>query len=92
MANKAGADVLLRIHANGSEDPSVSGALALVPSAENAYVGGLSAQSAALAQTILHEYCSATVWTIWAFNITIPWTGINWSEQPVVILEMGFYD
>lgn len=90
MANKAGADVLLRIHANGSEDPSVSGALALVPSAENAYVGGLSAQSTALAQTILHEYCSATGMDNLGIQYNDTMTGINWSEQPVVILEMGF--
>lgn len=90
MANQAGADMLLRIHANGSEDPSASGALALVPSAGNAYVGNLSAQSASLAQTILDAYCRATGMANLGIQYNDTMTGINWSKQPVVILEMGF--
>lgn len=90
MANDAGADILLRIHANGSEDPTVSGALALVPSAENAYVGSLSAESTALAQTILQSYCQATGMKNLGIQQNDNMTGIDWSAQPVVILEMGF--
>ena len=90
MANDAGADILLRIHANGSEDPSASGALALVPSADNAYVGSLSAKSADLAQTILSAYCEATGMKNLGLQYNDTMTGINWSAQPVVILEMGF--
>lgn len=90
MANDAGADILLRIHANGSEDPGASGALALVPSAENAYVGSLSAKSADLAQTILSAYCDATGMKNLGLQYNDTMTGINWSAQPVVILEMGF--
>lgn len=90
MANDAGADILLRIHANGSEDPGASGALALVPSAENAYVGSLSAKSADLARTILSAYCDATGMKNLGLQYNDTMTGINWSAQPVVILEMGF--
>ena len=60
LANEAGADVLLRIHANGSEDPAAAGALALVPSSENVYVGALADESARLAETVLTSYCAAT--------------------------------
>lgn len=90
MANDAGADILLRIHANGSENPEASGALALVPSAENAYVGNLSEQSTNLAQTILQSYCDATGIENLGVQYNDTMTGINWSAQPVVILEMGF--
>lgn len=90
LANDAGADVLLRIHANGSEDPSASGALALVPSAENAYVGAWSAESARLAETVLASYCAATGIDNLGLQYNDTMTGINWSEQPVAILEMGF--
>lgn len=90
MANDAGADILIRIHANGSENPEASGALALVPSAENAYVGNLSEQSTNLAQTILQSYCDATGIENLGVQYNDTMTGINWSAQPVVILEMGF--
>ena len=53
LANEAGADVLLRIHANGSEDPAAAGALALVPSSEYVYGGAVADESARLADTVL---------------------------------------
>ena len=45
MANEAGADVCVRIHANGSESPSSEGALCLVMSQDNPYVGQLYGES-----------------------------------------------
>lgn len=76
------ARILLRIHANGSEYPEASGALALVPSAENTYVGNLSEQSTNLAQTILQSYCDATGIENLGVQYNDTMTGINWSAQP----------
>lgn len=90
LANEAGADVLLRIHANGSEDPAAAGALALVPSSENVYVGALADESDRLAETVLTSYCAATGIENRGLQNNDTMTGINWSEQPVAILEMGF--
>ena len=90
LANEAGADVLLRIHANGSEDPAAAGALALVPSSENVYVGALADESDRLAETVLTSYCAATGIENRGLQNNDTMTGINWSERPVAILEMGF--
>lgn len=60
LANESGADFLIRIHANGSDDTGASGALALAPGADNHYVGHLSEQSMELAGDILNSYCGAT--------------------------------
>ena len=90
VANEAEADLLLRIHANGSEDPNVHGALALVPSPQNPYHGSLSAESERIARTILDVYCRMTGFTNLGIQYNDTMTGINWSERPVVILEMGF--
>ena len=90
VANEAEADLLLRIHANGSEDPNVHGALALVPSPQNPYNGSLSAESERIARTILDVYCRMTGFTNLGIQYNDTMTGINWSERPVVILEMGF--
>lgn len=90
LANRAGADIYVRIHANGVEDPSVRGALALVPSAENPYVGQLAGASDALAQAVLAAYCDATGFSSQGVSVNDTMTGINWSQAPVMILEMGF--
>ena len=90
LANDAGAEFSLRIHANGSEDPSVNGAMALIGSAENPYVGGVYEESYRLAETILNCYCSASGMQNFGIRCNDTMTGINWSQIPVVILEMGF--
>lgn len=90
LANDAGADISIRIHANGSEDASTNGALALVGSADNPYVGVLYDASYRLADTILDEYCEETGMKNLGIQENDTMTGINFSEIPVMILEMGF--
>lgn len=65
------ARILLRIHTNGSEYPEASGVLALVPSAENTYVGNLSEQSTNLAQTILQSLAddAAQIGGVWVVAV-----------------------
>lgn len=90
LANESGADFLIRIHANGSEDLSASGALAMAPGADNLYVGNLSEQSTELAWDILNAYCGTTERGNLGVLSENSMTGINWSQIPVMILEMGF--
>lgn len=90
IASEAEADITVRIHANGSEDSSVSGALTMIPSQANLYVGYLYEDSYRLAQCILESYCEATGLLNDGVMETDSMTGINWSTMPVTILEMGF--
>lgn len=90
LANESGANFLIRIHANGSDDPSSSGALAMAPGAENPYVGHLSDQSMELAWDVLNSYCDAAEMGNLGVLSEDTMTGINWSQIPVIILEMGF--
>ena len=90
LANESGASVMVRIHANGSEDPGASGALALVGSSSNPYVGSLYGESSRLAEDVLSAYCSATGMADNGVITSDTMTGINWSSIPVMILEMGF--
>lgn len=90
MANNAGADIAIRIHANGSEDSGTNGALALIGSESNAYVGHLYEASYHLADSVLNAYCEATGMKNLGVTTNDTMTGINWSEIPVMILEMGF--
>ena len=90
QANDAGADAFIRIHANGSEDASVNGAMTICQTASNVYNGGLYEQSRALSDDVLNGLVAATgcrkeyVWE------TDSMSGINWAQVPVTIVEMGY--
>lgn len=90
VANDAGADAMIRIHANGSENSSVNGAMTICQTSSNIYNGNLYQQSRALAEDILDELVLATdcrreyVWE------TDTMSGINWAQVPVTIVEMGY--
>lgn len=90
LANDAGADLVIRIHANGSESTSANGALVLIGSTENPYVGNLYEESYRAGEMILNAYCDATGMVNRGVQINDTMTGINWSKVPVLILEMGF--
>ena len=90
FATNQGADISVRIHANGSDDASVSGALALAPSASNPYVSYLASDSQTLSQCVLNSYCAATGMNNQGVIANDTMTGINWCTVPVTILEMGY--
>lgn len=90
VANEVNADAFIRIHANGSEDTSVHGALTICQTAGNPYNGNLYSQSKALSTYVLDELVAAAgckkeyVWE------TDTMSGINWCQVPVTIVEMGY--
>ena len=90
MANELGADVFIRIHANGSSDPGVNGVVTICQTKSNPYNGELHDESYLLSQLVLDETVAATgakrlyIWE------TDTMTGINWCQVPVTIVEMGF--
>ncbi|GAA0283663.1 N-acetylmuramoyl-L-alanine amidase [Faecalicatena contorta] len=90
IANESGAELCVRIHANGSESPESAGALCLVMSPDNPYAGGLYEESFRLAEKVLNSYCAATGIYNRGVQTDDTMTGINWSQVPVIILEMGF--
>ena len=90
LSNEWGSDIYVRIHANSSENTSTQGALTLIPSSSNPYVGSQYSASRALAESILTSYCSATGFSNRGIQENDTMTGINWSTKPVVIVEMGF--
>ena len=89
-ATSVGGEIAVRIHANGVDNASVSGAMALAPSSANPYIAYLADSSWNLSKCILDSYCGATGMRNQGVSTSDTMTGINWSTVPVTILEMGY--
>jgi N-acetylmuramoyl-L-alanine amidase len=90
IANDADADAFIRIHADGSEDPASIGCMTICMTSSNPYNADLHDASLDLSTQIVQhmeetmECASRGVWQ------TDTMSGINWSEVPVTIVEMGY--
>lgn len=91
MAADSGADVFIRVHANGSDNSSVAGALTMAPSEGNAFVpSDLARQCQQLSQVLIDEFCAVTGAQNRGVMITDSMSGLNWCSVPSSIIELGF--
>ena len=90
LANQAGADVCIRIHADGMENREVHGVSVLVPAGPLLGTPSIAQPSAALGQSMVDAVAAQTGTKNRGIVEREDLTGFNWSEVPCVLLEMGF--
>ena len=89
VGNKNNADLVVRIHADSSENNSISGASMHVP-ANNEYTSSFYKISKSYGTTILNTYVDEIGIKNRGVIERNDLTGFNWSKVPVVLIEMGF--
>lgn len=89
-STQVGADIAIRVHCNSVDNSSVRGAETMAPSTSNPYVAHLANASQSLSRHVIDQYCAATGFKNRGVQIVDNMTGINWSEIPVTIIELGF--
>lgn len=90
MASESGAEVLINLHANGSDVRETNGAMAVCCTKNSPYVSALYEESHRLAKDVLTHFVDRTDAKdngIWETDVM---SGINWSTIPTINLEMGF--
>jgi N-acetylmuramoyl-L-alanine amidase len=89
VGNNNNADLVIRMHCDGIDDQSVTGASMLVP-APVGYAKDISDISTQYGQTILNDLVANVGMNDRGVVQRNDLTGFNWSKVPVVLVEMGF--
>jgi N-acetylmuramoyl-L-alanine amidase len=88
MMNEAGAALCIRLHANGSENGNVHGAMMLIPGGEG--TKDIRAASRQAGEILFRHFLRATGAADAGVIERTDLTGFNWSAVPVCLIEMGF--
>ncbi|MBA3402012.1 MAG: N-acetylmuramoyl-L-alanine amidase [Actinobacteria bacterium] len=90
IANRAGAGLFLRIHADGSTDPSARGSHTLHPALRSGWTDDIYAESKRAARVVQAEMVRALGFPDRGLQERSDFTGFNWADVPVILVEMGF--
>ena len=89
LANASGAEAFLRLHCDNG-DPSWSGTAIYCQHPHSEYNGYQYANSRRLCEILLEQMCRATGAANRGIVEAYHYTGINWSQVPGGLIEMGF--
>lgn len=90
LANAAGADLYLSLHANGSRNPQAEGISVLYASSENPFVAQNSEASRILSELLHQEMVLKTGAKPMGTVLRDDMTSLNWSQSPAAIVEVGY--
>jgi len=90
FCNAGGADLMIRIHADGSSDPSVHGVSTLVPALRRGWTSDIYGPSRRAGQLLQRELVGATGARDLGVVERADLTGFNWADVPALLVETGF--
>ena len=90
IANRAGAALFLRVHADGHPDSSVRGTHTLVPAFRAGWTDDVYRESRRAAEVVQRELLPALGFPDRGIREHSDFTGFNWADVPVILVELGF--
>ena len=90
VANRAGAALFLRIHADGSTDRSARGTHTLYPALRTGWTDDIYAASRRAARIVQSELVRSLGFPDRGLQERPDFTGFNWADVPAILVEMGF--
>jgi N-acetylmuramoyl-L-alanine amidase len=90
MANEAGADLFVRVHADGNADSAVHGIHVLYPASIAGWTDDIAADSKRAAGIAQDRLIALTGAKDRGIDVRNDMTGFNWSDVPVFLPEIGF--
>jgi N-acetylmuramoyl-L-alanine amidase len=90
FCNERDAALMLRIHADGSTDPSRHGAATLYPAWHAGWTNDILPESRRAAAFVQRKLVAATGATDLGLVGRADLTGFNWADVPAILVECGF--
>jgi N-acetylmuramoyl-L-alanine amidase len=90
IANRAGAALFLRIHADGATDRSTRGTHTLHPALRRGWTDDVYTPSRRAARIVQRELVRALRFPDRGIRERSDFTGFNWADVPAILVEMGF--
>jgi N-acetylmuramoyl-L-alanine amidase len=90
IANRAGADLFLRVHADGHPSRAVRGTHILVPALREGWTDDVYRASRRAASLVQPELVRALGFPDRGISEHTDFTGFNWADVPVILVEVGF--
>ena len=90
IANRAGAALFLRVHADGHPSAEVRGTHTLVPALRRGWTDDVYGRSRRAAALVQDELVRALGFHDRGIQERTDFTGFNWADVPVILVELGF--
>jgi N-acetylmuramoyl-L-alanine amidase len=90
FCNRRGAALMLRLHADGSSDPSRRGVATLYPALRRGWTDDIFVRSRRAARLVQRELARATGARDLGLVPRADLTGFNWANVPSILVEAGF--
>ena len=90
IANRAGARLFVRIHADGSTDRAARGTHTLHPSLRRGWTDDVYEESRRAARIVQRDVRAALGFPDRGLQERSDFTGFNWADVPVILVELGF--